>query len=236
MKKKVMKKREATSKTVGKVQTVLLDKVEPNDWNPNRFDDFTFQSLVHGLKTDGWIASQSLLVWRTDENDEEKMIIIDGEHRWKAAKEAGFQRGPAVFLDGLTEAEAKALTVKLDSKRGEFDPLSLGTLIDSIREDYVSDNFYLELGVPEKEAQRLMLASKSAEISIPDVEVPEIEEGLAEKGRSASVQVRSMKLDFPVERYEQFVEDAKVLALRHGTSSVTDTICRVFRAAADADE
>lgn len=134
-----------------------LDSVEPNGWNPNVVPEHVQRSIEHGFRTDGWLASHALLVWRTDEKRRPQNKIIDGEHRWQAGRAVGLAEGPMVFLDGITEAQAKALTVKLDQKRGKFDADRLGALLRSIQvDDAQVDDVALDLGFEEDELLGLL--------------------------------------------------------------------------------
>lgn len=118
-----------------------LNSVKPNGWNPNRVPEHIMRSIEHGFRTDGWLVSQALLVWGTDETGARRDVIIDGEHRWTAAQAVGLAEGPMVVLDGIREAEAKALTVKLNQKRGAWDTLELGKLLAEIDFDAISLGF-----------------------------------------------------------------------------------------------
>lgn len=146
-----------------------LADVVANPWNPNRMSDHMFRSVVHGLKTDGWVASQALLVWGTDETGATRNTIIDGEHRWRAAQEAGFTAGPMVFLDGVSELEAKALTVKLNQKRGEWDDELLAGLLRELQDSAPPDlDLSLDLGI-EREVMATLAAAAEAQ---PPAEPP----------------------------------------------------------------
>jgi hypothetical protein len=120
---------------VGQVVSAALKSVRPNGWNPNRMTEFEVGAFRAGLQRNGWLAAYALLVWRTDENGAKQNKIIDGEHRWKTALDVGFTSGPMVFLDGLTEAQAKELTVALDNQRGKFDAPALRDVIKSLGQD-----------------------------------------------------------------------------------------------------
>lgn len=122
-------------KVVGEVVSCPLSDVKPNGWNPNQMTTAEMKSLAHGLKKDGWMASMALLIWGTDETGETKNLIIDGEQRWTAAPMAGFKEGPMVFLHGVTESEAKALTIKLDQKRGKFNKGKLTDLMAELKNE-----------------------------------------------------------------------------------------------------
>ncbi len=108
--------------------------------------EFERASLRAGLQSDGWIVSQSLLIWGKDEKGRAQNVIIDGEHRWVEATALGLTQGPAVVLDGLTEAEAKKLTIKLDNKRGKFDKTKLHNVLAEIVGVDSTDGLAFELG------------------------------------------------------------------------------------------
>lgn len=116
-----------------KIRVVRLSTLKPNTWNPNLMAAHKYESLKEGLKNRGWLASDTLLVWCTNEKGEPQNVIIDGEHRWKGALELGFTRGPALFLEGLTREEAQAWTLRLGN-RGEFDRPSLDSIVRELME------------------------------------------------------------------------------------------------------
>lgn len=123
------------ARVTGEVVLASLERVKPNSWNPNRMTEFQLESTRDGLSRQGWLAAYALLVWGTDEKGKRRDVIIDGEHRWRLARELGFVEGPMVFLDGITEQRAKEMTVELDNKRGKFDEPSLRTLLASLEPD-----------------------------------------------------------------------------------------------------
>jgi hypothetical protein len=113
-------------------------------------------SLKHGLMSDGWLASQALLIWATDETSAERLVIIDGEHRWRAATELGFKEGPAVFLFGMTEQACKALTIKMNQKRGAWDDKLLAGLLSELAQDTEKGALALDLGLDAKRLDSLL--------------------------------------------------------------------------------
>jgi len=136
-----------------------LSTVRKNSWNPTSITAAERERIKHGLETDGWILSQSLLVWGTDDKGARRNVIIDGEQRHTVALELGRTRGPMVFLDGLTEAEAKALTIKMLARRaggaGAFDMTKLAASIPSIRAELPGPNLALDLGLDPAFFRRL---------------------------------------------------------------------------------
>ena len=138
----------------GDVRFQSLDSVRPNDWNPNKVPTHKYESIKLSMKKDGWLSSQPLLVWETDEGGKKRMLIIDGEHRWRIANELGYTEGPMVFLNGITKAKAIELTIKLDNNRGAFDRDKLSQLM---RESLPSmKDPALVLGFTQTEVERLM--------------------------------------------------------------------------------
>lgn len=140
----------------GKVEVVALERVRPNSWNPNRMTEFQVESTRAGMREQGWLAAFALLVWRTDEHGVSRNLIIDGEHRWRIARELGFEKGPMVFLDGISERRAKEMTIEFDNKRGRFDDVALRDLLNDIGLD---DGLAFRLGFDESTFAALMDAT-----------------------------------------------------------------------------
>ena len=141
-------------KVTGSRSVALLDSVRPNDWNPNKVSDHKYESIKLSMKRDGWLASQPLLIWETDNRKKKRMLIIDGEHRWRIANELGFQSGPMVFLNGITKEKAIELTIKLDNNRGTFDDKLLTQAIREVLPEI--DDPALVLGFTQTEINRYL--------------------------------------------------------------------------------
>ena len=129
-----------------------LRKLKPNTWNPNHMSAFMLKSFEQELRETGWLRSMKLLVWGTDDKGVEQNIIIDGEHRWKVGKRLGYKVVPVVFMDGITEAEAKRMTIRI-RKQGEYDPDDLGKLLQEpeVRGDLALADYGLMLGIADAE-------------------------------------------------------------------------------------
>jgi len=218
----------------GRVVMKKLSTVKPNSWNPNAMTDFLKASLKAGFEADGWIASQALLIWGTDDKGKRQNIIIDGEHRWHVANELGMGEVPMVFLDGLTEAQAKALTVKMDAKRGTFDQDRLAELIQSISGDVPNENFALELGIPGEQFMSFF--------SLDEDIIPAQNEDIAPKPPPGEVAIPSGKsehvkmqqLFFDEHSFAEFNQLVANYSKKHGSKTVTETIQEAFRVARSA--
>lgn len=158
--KKKAAKAETKATVRGEVTMRPLSDVKPNPWNPNRMTDAEKRSLEHGFKEDGWLASMALTIWGKDDKGVVRNLIIDGEHRWHAANALGIKEGPMTFVDGLTEAQAKALTVKLDRKRGSFSETALSALLQEIVPQMDRNLAGLSLGFGDSELAALLKEGK----------------------------------------------------------------------------
>jgi ParB-like chromosome segregation protein Spo0J len=164
----------APRRIVGKVRMVKLERVTPNDWNPNKMTPDMRASLRYGLEHDGWLVSQSLLVWGTDEKGKEQSVIIDGEHRYLVASELGFTTGPMVFLNGITRDEAKLLTVKMNQKHGTFDTDMLGELLRTTK--FELDEADFDLGFDKETLGRLLKLPQFEPDETPPPRLDELDE------------------------------------------------------------
>lgn len=111
------------------LQTVDINTVFPNVWNPNRQSDFIFQKELTSIKTHGMI--DPVLVREIPEGFE----IIDGEHRWRACKDLGFTEVPVNNLGQVTESVAKQLTIVMNEVKGKSETGKLSDLLKNIELD-----------------------------------------------------------------------------------------------------
>lgn len=223
----------------GQAEVVRLDTVIPNPWNPNRMSPQMMQSLRHGLRTDGWIASQALLVWGLDDHGIPRNTIIDGEHRWRAAREEGFATGPVVFLDGVTEAQAKALTIKMNQKRGDFDDALLAVVMQDLQHTLDVDDLGLDLGFRDDDMIKLLAVGADADpLDVADASAAKAEAAAATPTAVAPAQVgnhvRLVQLFFDQHTHVQWQESLSIVAKALGTGNVTDTALGAMRIAAKA--
>jgi len=135
--------------------------------NPNKMSDFMFMSLVEGIKKDGFIYP---LILRKEDSR-----IIDGDHRYLAAIEAGLSKVKCILLD-VTEEESIKIGIGLNQKKGYFDYVELRDILTEM-EDKDLPALSLDTGFTEIELQRLLeqstfdndklIKQKLAEIGIP---------------------------------------------------------------------
>ena len=106
------------------VVNVSIDSIRPNDYNPNRQSDEDFRLLLRSITDNGF--TQPIIV------HEESRQIVDGEHRWRAARQLGYTEIPVVLVS-MTMEQMKVATLRHNRARGSHDiELEAGVLRDLI--------------------------------------------------------------------------------------------------------
>lgn len=107
---------------------VEIDKLEANEWNPCVMSTKERRELRKSIQqTDGRYLQYNPVKVRELEDD--RYQIVDGEKRWKVAKELDFEEIPIEILD-ISEEEAKALSVTLNKNRGTLNYYLLSKLLN----------------------------------------------------------------------------------------------------------
>lgn len=96
------------------VQRLKLSKIKPNPANPRLIKDDKFNKLVQSLKDFPEMADIRPIVVNRD------MVILGGNMRFKAMKEAGWKECPVVVAE-LTEEQEKEFIIKDNVGFGEWD-------------------------------------------------------------------------------------------------------------------
>jgi len=150
---------------------------------------------------------------KVDEKGEfEHYEIIDGEHRWRAAVEMGFEEIDVWDLEGCDDATAKALTLALNELRGKPEDRRLAALVSDLigNHDYTSDLLLsiLPWGKPRIDDLLSLLDSPVASGPTPSID----EEG--REGLSSSVDEEEVILRFRFFRPEWKEVEGGVALLR----------------------
>lgn len=97
---------------------IPVDAIRPNRFQPRKhFDESALAELRDSIRTHGVL--QPIAV-RQDGNQYE---LIAGERRWRAAKEAGLARIPAVVRTSATDAAMLELALVENVQRADLDPI-----------------------------------------------------------------------------------------------------------------
>jgi hypothetical protein len=97
------------------IKTVKLSEVKSNPNNPRIIKDDKFRKLVNSIQEFPKMLEIRPIVVNAD------MIVLGGNMRLKACKEAGLKEVPVIFADDLTEDEQKQFIIKDNVGFGEWD-------------------------------------------------------------------------------------------------------------------
>lgn len=105
---------------------VKLSTLNPATYNPRKMTDEARAKLRRGLEEFGIV--DPFIVRRSDR------LVVGGHQRLKEAIALGFDEGPVVYLDQLTDQEAAALNVLLNNPdaQGEWDMPKLSELLSTL--------------------------------------------------------------------------------------------------------
>lgn len=130
-----------------KIIEIDVEDIVKNKWNPNHMTDRIFSQTIKHIKDLGFVGA--IIVRPKDK----KYEIIDGEHRWKAAKSLGAKTVPVISIE-LTDAQAKMATINFNNLKGEFDNLELAELLKDIRGSVGDNEVVDKLGYSEDELKQ----------------------------------------------------------------------------------
>lgn len=100
--------------------------LKENPWNPNVMDEQMFAKEVRSITDHGFIDPITV------REHAGGFQIIDGAHRWKAAKQLGIAQVPATNLGSITDEKAKKLTILYNELRGQPEPVRLAHLLKDL--------------------------------------------------------------------------------------------------------
>lgn len=110
-------------------KVVPIDDVLPNPWNPNFMDKGMFEKAKKSVEELGMLGS--ILV----RDYIGRYQIMDGEHRWKVAKELGYTEIPVeVIIGDVTDDMAKLLTIHLNNLHGKDDVFKRAEILRQLNE------------------------------------------------------------------------------------------------------
>ncbi len=109
---------------------VPVDEIKPNPDQPrSRFDDESLAELAASLKEVGVL--QPVVVTKTDD----AFVLIAGERRWRAAKQAGIDSIPAVVRGAFGDSTLVEALVE-NVQRRDLTPLEEAHAYKQLLEDY----------------------------------------------------------------------------------------------------
>jgi len=134
-------------------ELVSIDLIQPNTYNPNVMPDTLFQELLKDIRQQGFVGA--IIVRKLSRGYE----IVDGEHRYRAAKHLGYTDIPCITLDYEDDA-AKFATFRFNHERGFFDNIKTSELIHDLATRHTIDELARELGMAHEEMVQYLRPSE----------------------------------------------------------------------------
>jgi ParB-like chromosome segregation protein Spo0J len=98
-----------------KAKSVKLSEIKVNPNNPRLIKDDKFAKLVQSIKDLPQMLAIRPIVVNSD------MVVLGGNMRLKACKEAGLKEVPIIIADNLTEEQQREFLIKDNVSGGEWD-------------------------------------------------------------------------------------------------------------------
>jgi len=121
--------------------TVSIDELEPDAANVNEQTEDEFAALVKSIKEFGFL--DPVLCFRKDG----KLRIINGEHRWKAAKFLGYIEIPVAIVELDEDDIAHVLSIRMNYARGRLNPFKFTKLFNELRRKYDPETLRAMMGI-----------------------------------------------------------------------------------------
>lgn len=175
--------------------------------NPNSMEPAQYEMLVNAIQKLGFVQPITVRQYGNE------YVLIDGHHRFRAAKDAGLPEIPALVADHLSDPQSAAAMLSLNRLRGDTD---LGKAAQVLRElnELGFDDMSLT-GFAGGDVEALLRGTNSV-TSFDDLgpgnpsSAPEVEGENAQSQKRYSLR---LVLDRPEDR-----DAIKALALRHGST------------------
>jgi ParB family transcriptional regulator, chromosome partitioning protein len=170
---------ESTAPEGGELRELPVELVKPNPSQPrNRFDADALDALAASIETSGVV--QPLLVRPLADGSYE---LIAGERRWRAARQAGLERVPAIVRDS-EQAERLQVALIENMVREDLNPVEEARACAALVE---------ELGVSKEELGRRLGRSRPAIsnlirlLDLPDEALELLESGELSEGHGRAL-------------------------------------------------
>lgn len=156
------------------------DRIQPNPHQPRaRFDPEALSSLAASLAEHGML--QPLLV---SEDEDGRYLLIAGERRWRAAREAGLPTVPAVIRERLDERGELELALVENLQRRDLTPLEEARAYENLR---------VAFGLSQAQiAERVGFDRSSVANALRLLKLPAEIQELIEEGRLSASHARTL--------------------------------------------
>lgn len=191
-----------------------LESIRPNSWNVNVIAGSEFAKLKEAMKASGPEKTEPVMVRRAEDGSWE---LVDGEQRWRAAKELGWKALPAVEVD-VDRREAKFLCLSFNALRGTVDVVKLSELLLADQEMFEAaarvygrekaEEFRESARKLTKEAKKVLSEGVKSGVTVTLEKVRAIAEtppDIQELAATAATKTREMEAEFIRSMVEPFI-------------------------------
>ena len=141
------------SHPVSNVIWVELDKVQANDYNPNKVAPPEMKLLELSIASDGY--TQPIVTWRRDDGIYE---VVDGFHRHLVGRKLGLKKLPIVVINKDREDKGDRIssTIRHNRARGKHIVQAMSDIVIELKNrNWKNERIARELGMEEDEVLRL---------------------------------------------------------------------------------
>jgi DNA modification methylase len=140
------------------IQEIEIEKLHPWENNP-RLNDYAVDAVAESIRSFGF--NVPILC-------DQKMTIIAGHTRWKAAQKLGLEKIPVILVE-MTDAKRRAFAVA-DNKTAEIADWDFPKLREVLEELRSEDIDIKSLGFSDEEIRRFILNEEDNENIVPEVD------------------------------------------------------------------
>lgn len=138
------------------VMAIPMEKMEANDYNPNKVAKTEMELLYWSIKCDGY--TQPVVAYYDEIRD--RFVIVDGFHRYRVMKERKdiYEREngllPVVVIEKSMN-DRMASTIRHNRARGKHGVELQAALVEALKENWPEEKIQKELGMTSEEVKRL---------------------------------------------------------------------------------
>lgn len=112
---------------------ISVNDICPNPYNKNRMGGQYFMALKANL-ADPRVGFTIPILVRPNPNSDAtaRYMIVDGEHRWKGAREVGYSEIPCIVMPQMPEELAKYLMVESNAVHGTTDDADVKQILSTV--------------------------------------------------------------------------------------------------------
>lgn len=134
------------------VVSLPIEQIDPDPQNPNELPDDMMDTLKQDVKERGFIQPIVVRELDVDEGEEQRYMLVDGEHRWKVLRDLGWEVVPSVILD-VSADDAKLRNITMNRLRGQLVPIKLALLLADLNKRIPEDELARRLGMDTGEVK-----------------------------------------------------------------------------------